>query len=158
MTVTNFHSSFYHQYLKNTSRCLTVQKPFPSIYCTLFIVIYICGRFLDMRRINKFGKVLLLVTGLIALTCNATLPEVSSSVQENPQENTNQSEDNETYVQSFDVVSQNVQLQLSSIFLLGNQEIELVERPISLIKTSFKLASTKFFEILFEQIIAPNAP
>lgn len=111
-----------------------------------------------MRRIQEIAKVLLVVTGLFALTGNTFISNFEPVSQKNQEEKTNQSDENETYVQSFDVVSQNVQLQFNSIFLPGNQITETEEIEITLVDTSFKIASTKFFEILFEQIISPNAP
>ncbi len=111
-----------------------------------------------MRRIQDIARVLLVVTGLLTLTGTNHIITIEPVAHENQQENTNQPDENQTCTQSFDVVSQNVQLQFSSIFLTGSQIIETDETIIMLVNTSFKLVSTKFFEIFFEQIISPNAP
>lgn len=111
-----------------------------------------------MNRIQDISKVLLIVAGLFVLAGNAFVSHTSPVDQEKLSENANQQEENETYIQSFDVVSQNLQLEINSPFLLISEITEIKEFGVILVNSSFKLASTKFFEILFEQIISPNAP
>ncbi len=111
-----------------------------------------------MNKIQEIGNVLLILAGLLVLTGNANIPYTPPDIQESEQGNTSQSDDNEIYIQSFDVVSQNLQLLLSSPFSPSSQIIEAEERGNTLVLSNFTLAPTEFFKILFEQIISPNAP
>ena len=100
----------------------------------------------------------MVAAGLLVLAGNANVPYTQPIVVENPSNQTDEQDQEETYVQSFDVVSQNVQLQFISTFLLNEPISEIIAHCEISDVSVFKLASSEFFKILFQKIISPNAP
>ena len=114
--------------------------------------------FYVMRKLIDFGKVLMILAGLLVLAGNANVSQTQVVVIESHQNESDQSEQEEVFIQSFDVVSQNVQLQLISNFILNEPSVEIEEITSSQVKGIFRVATSAFFKILFQKIISPNAP
>ena len=114
-----------------------------------------------MDKINQIARffIVLFTAGIIA----ASVIAESSPLSQNSQPNTEQDSDSQekesaSYVQAFDVVSQNIQLNLLSPFVPGKASFDIIEAVSSFLNTGLKSGSSLFFKILFQQIISPNAP
>ncbi|MDA0194264.1 MAG: hypothetical protein O2887_04220 [Bacteroidetes bacterium] len=114
-----------------------------------------------MDKINHYARffIILFTAGIIATSVVAESSPLKQDSKPNTEKDSDSQEnENASYVQAFDVVSQNIQLNLLTPFVPGEASFDLIEAVSLFLNPGLDAGSSRYFKILFRQIISPNAP
>ncbi|MEQ9424231.1 MAG: hypothetical protein RJQ09_07435 [Cyclobacteriaceae bacterium] len=124
------------------------------------MILTFVGCFQMEKPLNIFKYMVIAAFALVA-TCGSINEWQQANFEKaarQEQSSRDEQESEDTFIQSFEVVAQSVQVTLQTPDFSIVEFLELDEDQVREYQAHFKLATTQFFRVLFRVIISPNAP